>query len=101
MEKCIHRWEQIFLKFTDDFSGYTFVYFLKNKSEIPKCFKEFVTLAEKQKEGVQKSYAQKDILRHLTAPYNPQQNGVSERKNRTIFESAICMLHYAGLSYKS
>ncbi|UYV73120.1 hypothetical protein LAZ67_10001878, partial [Cordylochernes scorpioides] len=29
----------------------------------------------------------------LTAPYTPEQNGISERDNRTIVESARCLLH--------
>ena len=33
------------------------------------------------------------IKRELTTPYNPQQNGVEERKNRTIMEAAKAMLH--------
>ena len=33
------------------------------------------------------------IKREFFAPYNPQQNGVAERKNRTIMEVAIAMLH--------
>ena len=32
------------------------------------------------------------IKRQLTAPYTPQQNGVSERKNRTVMEMARCLL---------
>jgi len=38
-----------------------------------------------------------DIERQLKTPYNPQQNGVSERKNRTIMEMVRCMLHEKGL----
>ena len=29
----------------------------------------------------------------MTTPYNPQQNGVAERKNRTIMEATRAMLH--------
>ncbi|KAM7516070.1 hypothetical protein LguiA_005653 [Lonicera macranthoides] len=37
------------------------------------------------------------IEHQLTAPYTPQQNGVVERKNRTIMEMARCLLHDKGL----
>ena len=33
------------------------------------------------------------IEHQLTAPYTPQQNGVVERKNRTIMEMTRCLLH--------
>ena len=33
------------------------------------------------------------ICRQLTVPYNPQQNGVTERNNRTVCEAAKAMLH--------
>ena len=32
-------------------------------------------------------------------PYNPQQNGVAERKNRTIVEAAKAMLHNQNLHF--
>ena len=117
MENVSIGGSRYFLTFTDDFSRYTFAYFLKNKSEVPQYFKEFVTMAEKQtgksvkvlrsdngteytNNAMSSFLKDKGIVRQLTAPYTPQQNGVSERKNRTIVESARCMLHYAGLSYK-
>ena len=37
------------------------------------------------------------ILRECIAPHNPQQNGVTERKNRTIMGVARAMLHDQGL----
>ena len=33
------------------------------------------------------------IKREITTPYNPQQNGVAERKNRIFMEVARAMLH--------
>ena len=33
------------------------------------------------------------IEHQLTAPYTPEQNGVSERRNRYVMEMARCMLH--------
>jgi hypothetical protein len=33
------------------------------------------------------------IKRGLTTPYNPQQNGVEEIKNRTIMEEVKTMIH--------
>ena len=33
------------------------------------------------------------IKRELATPYNPQQNGVAERKNRIIMEAVKTMIH--------
>jgi transposase InsO family protein len=38
-------------------------------------------------------------LQH-TVPYTPQQNGVVERKNRSLKEMASCMLHAKSLSQR-
>ena len=40
------------------------------------------------------------IEHQLTTPYSPQQNGVSERKNRSIMEMTRCMLHEKELPKK-
>lgn len=37
------------------------------------------------------------IRRHLTAPYTPQQNGVVERRNRTLMEMTRSMLRAKGV----
>ena len=38
------------------------------------------------------------IYRDFTNPYSPEQNGVSERKNRTLIEVVLSMLHHANFS---
>jgi len=87
----------------------TWVYFLKEKSEAFEVFKKFKTMVEKttnicikallsNKGGEYMSNAftnyceEQGIKRFLTAPYSPQQNGVTERKKRTILDMARSML---------
>jgi transposase InsO family protein len=40
------------------------------------------------------------ICHETTVAYTPEQNGVAERVNRTILESARSMIHFAGLPLK-
>ena len=101
-----------YVTFTDDCSRFTTVYFLKNKSDVLTKFKEFVAVMEnftgkKVKilrldnggEYVSRDFkefcATNGIIREETIPMSPQLNGVSERLNRTIMESARSMLHHA------
>ena len=83
---------------------------MKNKDEVFSKFKEFKALIEnhtKRKINTFRSdnggeFTSNDfkelckesgIKRELSIPYNPQQNGIAERKNRTIMEAARAMLH--------
>ncbi|CAG9133521.1 unnamed protein product [Plutella xylostella] len=102
------------LTFTDDFSRKTFGYLLKAKSEVFVKFLEFKHLVENQtgerikvlRSDNGREYVNTDMLTYLkdngivhqtTVPYNPQQNGVSERANRTIIEKARSMLKDSNL----
>ena len=40
---------------------------------------------------------EKGMRRHMTAPCNPQQNGVAERENRTILERLRYLLFSSGM----
>ncbi|KAK2993848.1 hypothetical protein RJ640_027325 [Escallonia rubra] len=98
-----------FLLFIDDYSRKTWVYFLKQKSEVFSTFKRFKALVEKQSgyqikamrsdrggEFISKEFKafceENGIRRPLTIPYSPQQNGVVERKNRSIVNMTRSML---------
>nr|GEY17382.1 hypothetical protein [Tanacetum cinerariifolium] len=102
------------LCFIDDFSRKGWVYFLTEKSEAFYYFKCFKKLVEKQtgfslkclrtdRGGEFNSTAfnemckENGIQRQLTASYTPQQNGVSERKNRTLLNMARAVLSDQGM----
>lgn len=97
--------KRYFFLLVDDFSKFMWVYFLKSKDEAFGTFKNFQALVEtspgkrvkifRTDRGGEftsnefKSYCEKaGIQRHYTAPYTPQQNGVVERRNRTVVEMA-------------
>lgn len=101
-----------FALFKDDFSGFCSVSFLKHKSEAANSFQAFVHRVEVETgnrintlrtdnggEYVGSSFEEwlktKGIRHETTVPKTPQQNGVSERQNRTVIESARSMLHFA------
>ena len=83
---------------------------MKNKDELFSKFKEFKTLIENHIEKKMKTFRldnggeftsnefkelckESGIKRELSTPYNPQQNGIAERKNGTIMEATKAMLH--------
>ena len=97
------------LVIVDDYSRYTWVYFFKHKSETQENFIDFAKevqrqyklpiLAIRSDNGSEfKNYTLNDFLsdegiRHqYSAAYTPQQNGVAERKNRTLMDMARTML---------
>ncbi|KAD7478319.1 hypothetical protein E3N88_01455 [Mikania micrantha] len=94
---------------TDDFTRISWVYFMKRKSESFSLFKKFKAKVEKESgwfiktlrtdrggEFLSKEFNEfcetHGIHRDLTAPFTPQQNGVAERKNRTVTEMTRCLL---------
>ena len=44
-------------------------------------------------------FAQEGIRRQLTVPYTPEQNGVAERKNKSIVGATRAMLHDQSLPF--
>ncbi|CAM8943607.1 unnamed protein product [Rhodiola kirilowii] len=90
----------------DDFLRKAWVYFLREKSEAFQTFKIFVEkqsgytlktpISDKGGEFTSNEFSNyciaEEIRWQLTASYIPQQNGIVERKNHTIFEMARSML---------
>ena len=106
--------KRYFITFCDDFSRYLYVYLLHSKDEAFEAFKIYKAEVEKQKEKRIKilrsdrggeyfnrrfdAFCEEEgIIHERTAPYTPQQNGLAERKNRTLVEMANCMLNQSGL----
>ncbi|KAJ1525556.1 hypothetical protein ONE63_010361 [Megalurothrips usitatus] len=97
------------LLFIDDFSRKMFIYILKGKAEVFESFKQFKAVVENQTDLKIKifrtdnggEYVSKDFESHLklcgiihqtSTPHSPQQNGTSERANKTVIEMTRCML---------
>ena len=97
------------LVIVDDYSRFTWVFFLHDKSETQAILKKFVRRAQNEFEvkikkvrsdngsefkntQVEEFLDEEGIKHEFSAPYSPQQNGVVERKNRTLIESARTML---------
>ena len=97
------------INFIDDYSRKSWVYFLSEKSEAFDVFKKFKIFVEKEvsssicclhtdRGGEYTSMefnhfcSTNGITRQLTASYTPQQNGVAERKNRTVMNMVRSML---------
>ena len=104
-----------FVTFIDDCSRCVKVYFIRTKSEVLAKLKEFEVAATNEagckietlrtdNGGEYTSYEleyylKKTGIKHETSvSYSPQQNGVAERMNRTLLESARAMVYHAGLS---
>ena len=82
---------------------------MKGKNEVFGKFKEFKALVENLSEkkikifrsdnggeftgGEFKSFCTEARIKRELTTYNPQQNGVAERKNRTIMEAVKAMIH--------
>ena len=99
-----------YIVFIDDFSRMCWIFFLKFKSEVAGIFWKFKKMVENQsgckiqsirsdngKEYTSATFnlfcEEAGIVHQLTTPYTPEQNGVSERRNRYVMEMARCMLH--------
>jgi transposase InsO family protein len=98
-----------YLVIVDDYSRFTWVFFLQEKSQTQEILKGFLRQAQNEfglrikkirsdngtefKNSQIKGFLEEEGIKHeFSSPYTPQQNGVVERKNRTLLDMARTML---------
>nr|GEV08445.1 hypothetical protein [Tanacetum cinerariifolium] len=98
----------------DDYSRYTWVFFLHSKEEVLDVINSFIKKTqvnlqlqvqrarsdndtEFKNKTLSKFFDEVGITQQFSAARTPQQNGVVERRNRTLIESARTMLTVANL----
>lgn len=107
--------KRYFVTFTDDFTHFSVVYLIREKSEVFSKFKEYEAMATARfgtkiscirsdnggefVSGAQLEYYKKQGIQfESTVAYTPQQNGVAERLNRTLVEKTRSMISDIGLA---
>jgi transposase InsO family protein len=97
------------LVIVDDYSRFTWVFFLQEKSQTQESLKGFLRWAQNEfglrikkirsdngmefKNSQIEGFLEDEGIKHeFSSPYTPQQNGVVERKNRTLLNMARTML---------
>lgn len=105
---------EYFITFIDDYSRYGYIYLMRRKSECFEKFKEYRVEMEKRLGKCIKTLRSdrdgeyllgdfrdyltaKGITSQLSAPGMPQQNGVAERRNRTLMDMVRSMMSYSDL----
>jgi transposase InsO family protein len=93
----------------DDYSRFTWVFFLQEKSQTQETLKGFLRWAQNEfrlrikkirsgngtefkNSQIEGFLVEEGIKHEFSSPYTPQQNGVVERKNRTLLDMARTML---------
>jgi transposase InsO family protein len=97
------------LVIVDDYSRFTWVFFLQEKSQTQDTLKGFLRRAQNEfglrikkirsNNGTEfmnsqiEGFLKEEGIKHeFSSPYTPQQNGIVERKNRTLLDMARTML---------
>jgi transposase InsO family protein len=97
------------LVIVDDYSRFTWIFFLQEKSQTQEILKGFLRRAQNEfglrikkirsdngtefkNSQIERFLEDEGIKHEFSSPYTPQQNGVVERKNRTLLDMARTIL---------
>ncbi|KAL0312905.1 UNVERIFIED_CONTAM: Retrovirus-related Pol polyprotein from transposon TNT 1-94 [Sesamum radiatum] len=106
--------KKYYISLVDDYSRYTKIYLLRTKDEATEMFLKYKCEVENQLDkrikrlrtdrggeyntNFLKEFCENnDIIHETNAPYTPQQNGIAERKNRTLKKMMNAMLLSSGM----
>lgn len=104
-----------YITFVDAFTRYTWIYFLKKKSDAFAAFTQFYMLVKTQFSATLKAIQtdwggefrvftkylnEQGIIHRLTCPHTSHQNGIVERKHRQIVEMGLTLLAQSHLPHK-
>ncbi|KAL0541828.1 hypothetical protein IC582_021892 [Cucumis melo] len=112
----VHNY-RYYVLFIDDFSRFTWIYFLKHRSELSRTYIEFANMIRTQfscpiktlrtdnaleyKDSTLLSFlSQQGTLVQRSCPHTSQQNGRAERKHRHILDSVRALLFSASCPEK-
>jgi len=104
-----------YVSFIDDHTKYVWVYFLRHKSEVFQCFRDFQNLVERQfsrkirtiqtewggeYQALHSFFNRVGIDHRVSCPHSHQQNGSAERKHRHIIEMGLTLLAHSSMPLK-
>ncbi|GJS81558.1 retrovirus-related pol polyprotein from transposon TNT 1-94 [Tanacetum coccineum] len=104
------------LVIVDEYSRYTWVFFLKKKSDAADCIMSFIKKMENlndvrvkelrsengtefRNHKLEEFCDEKGISQNFSSPYSREQNGVAERRNKTLIEAARTIGRSPKISY--
>ncbi|CAL1404046.1 unnamed protein product [Linum trigynum] len=107
--------QSYYILFYDHYSKFSWIYFVRYKSQLLSVFNQFRQLVEKffgtpiktfqsdwggEYQALSTYLRDNGIAHRSSCPYTPEQNGCAERKHRHIVNNGLALLHHAHVPQK-